>query len=107
MMAVPEEASAPACDPVHRERDAREEQLHPACELFPVLGLDQQVDVIVLDREMNDADAAGNRSCHLPADRAEDALRPEARRQARALDRDVNRVSCVVDGAPDVRNWVA
>ena len=104
MMAVTEEAAGPPRDPVHSKGDPREEQLHPACELAGVVGFDDEVQVIVLDRVVEHADAARRRERELVDDRREDALRTEARTALHALHRDVHGMPRVVRRSRDVRH---
>jgi len=57
-----EHRSPPPEDPVHRSREARGDALHAACESRRVRRFDQEVDVIVLDRVVNDAEVGSFRT---------------------------------------------
>ena len=90
MVAVAEQASAPAREGVDRARDAREEHLGVASEASPVRCLEDEVDVVRLDRELEHAHAAGDGRPDLVHDRTPDALCAEIGPERDALDRHVN-----------------
>ena len=58
MVAIAQHGPAAPEHPVHRARDPRRDRLHAAAEGLPVRGLDQEVQVIALDRELDDPEVA-------------------------------------------------
>jgi phage protein D len=68
VVAVAEDTTGATQKPVERSRDAHEQSLHAARERAPVGGLDDQVQVVRLDRMVNQAQAealAAARECAL------------------------------------------
>ena len=63
--------------PVHRPRDADLQPLEPAREAGAIVGLDEQVDVVGLDRELEHAEAAARGGGQRVADGAKDASAAE------------------------------
>lgn len=98
MVAVAEQPTGAHRDAIHPERDLREEALHSAGELHAVVRLDEQMDVIMLDRVLEDADAASDGRGDLVGDCSVHALGSEAWRELHALDADVN-------GMPRIVRW--
>jgi hypothetical protein len=68
VVAAVEHRSPPTEDPIHRPRQARIQALHPIRHGCGALRFDQQVDMIVLERVLNDPEICALR------DRAERAL---------------------------------
>jgi len=63
--------------PVHRPRDADLQPLESAREPGAIVGLDEQVDVVGLDRELEHAEAAARGDGQRVADGAKDASAAE------------------------------
>lgn len=103
-MAIAEEAAGAERDAIHREGDPRKEQLHSAGELRAIISLDEQVHMVVLNRIVQDTHAACDGYPDLPNQGAKHAFGPQARRQPRPLDGDMNGVLLVMCGPRDVRN---
>jgi hypothetical protein len=74
VMAIAKELSVTALQPVHLLRDAREEKLHRTRSAGTFVGFDHEVQVIVLDRVVKNADTAPNGVRDLSFDRADDTL---------------------------------
>ena len=74
---VAEQLAGALLDAVHLERHTGEEVLHVSRESRPICSLHDQVHMIGLDREVNDAHAARDRMSDLRNERAEDTLRPQ------------------------------
>src|SRR5688572_6917051 len=103
MMTIREELAVPTLDAVHLGGDAREQELQRSRSARLVLGLDDQVKVIVLDRVVHDPDAAAYCIRDLGLDRRDEALSSEAGARSGTLHRDVHRVVLVVRGPRDMR----
>jgi hypothetical protein len=58
VVAATKHCTGAAEDPIHSARDARADRFHPASECSLILRFDEDVNVISLDRELCDAEAA-------------------------------------------------
>ncbi|HLY37825.1 MAG TPA: hypothetical protein VKU61_07305 [Candidatus Binatia bacterium] len=88
--------SASASDPtVDRLREADAEPLHPARQCGCPVGLDEQVQVVRLHREMHDAEVCGRREHEPAADRAEDAVSAQRRKAAHGPNRHVDGMAVI------------
>ncbi len=63
MVAIPEHPSLAFPEPVQPLGDSDQETLDPAGEGLPVIGLDEQVQVVGLDREVDQAKSETLTSC--------------------------------------------
>ena len=84
--------------PVDRFRQADAEPLHPPSERLRPLGLDEQVYVVRLDREMHDAKGRGGGGCEATAQRPEEAHAPQRGETAHGPQRHMDRLAVVVEG---------
>ena len=79
MKSVAPDATAPSEDAVHTLRDAYGESLQPAGEHADVQCLDEEMDVIVLDRELQNSETVARRLCQPSADGREDRVHAKRR----------------------------
>ena len=84
---------------IQREGDSREEELHAACELRLVLGFGHQVEVVMLNRVLEQPNPTRDGSANDVRDHVADALTAKARNVAHASHRHMNGMSLLVLGA--------
>ena len=82
MIAVPEDGSAPPERVVHRTREADHEAAQAVPQRTGVVGLDDEMEMVILRAEMDHAEAAMGGSAKRAADGREDTRRPRAVRNA-------------------------
>jgi hypothetical protein len=102
VVAVAPDVAAFACEQaVHAERDADREAAHAVRELGVVVGLDDDVEVIGLDRIVDDAEAVAARAAGVldrAAQHAMESLASKAGKTLRATQGDVNGLVVPVNG---------
>ena len=93
MKAVAPDAPTRAEQPVDAPRDSNGEPLHAARERSPVARFDEEVEMIVLNREMNDAKPLSACERDASANLAKENALAKGRKPAPRAERDVNRMS--------------
>src|SRR5207244_10777516 len=83
------------CD-IHSKAYAEPQQ--PPSERLRPLGLDEQLYVVRLDREMHDAKGRGGGDCEATAQRPEEAHAPQRGETAHGPQRHMDRLAAVVEG---------
>lgn len=104
MMTVAKETTATLRTGVYRRRDSREQIAHLVRKIRRAATFDHQMEMIVLNGIMQNANALGLRTCDDCANSRTNALRAKAWPERHAPDRHVNRMICIVLGTSVVRH---
>src|SRR5690242_17408862 len=89
---------------VDRLREADAEPLHAASERAGSLGFDEEMHVVRMDAEVDDAKRGGRGDRNPPTDRREDVCTPKERDSAHSAHRYVDRMAPVVGWALTMRH---
>ena len=89
VVAIAPDPAAPPEYVVHRAGETNGQTANAAGERFPVIGLDDEMDVLVLDAELEDAKADARRRGQCAADGGKDARRSETAKRLLGAQRDV------------------
>jgi len=92
MKPVPPHGSAAAERAVDRPRDADGEAPHPAAQSPRIIGFDDEMEMVVLDREMNDPEVPAGGHVERAADSGKRAVGPQAANCGSAAQGHVHRV---------------
>jgi hypothetical protein len=103
MVPIAPNAASPDDHAVHGARQADAQSDDATGEGDLVTRLDEQVDVVALNREVQDSKPAASRARQRAVKRSEHALLPQARDSWRGSERDVDGVSFAVRGPSMVR----
>ena len=99
VVAISPDAPTPAAErSIEEAIRADGEALHPTRESGIVLRLDDEMQMIVLHRELHDAEVVSPSPANGALERCEERLRAEARETARRAHRDMQRVPILVHG---------
>ena len=91
-------------DAVDGERQSNREPVHAAAGTARLIALDDEVAVVLLDREVNHPEAIDRRPRDGASERSEHAWRAKRRQAGRCSDGDLHRVARVHLGSGDVRH---
>jgi len=104
VIAVPEDGSAPPERVVHRTREADHEAAQAVPQRMGVVGLDDEMEMVILRAEMDHAEAAMGGSAKRAADGREDTRGSQTAHDWTAAKRDVHRARSNVRRPRAVRN---